>query len=63
MIESSVALLCRGPSLRHIKDIPEVEEYIIVNGFSDELQLDFIKEVLQYKPITHVLSLRALKMS
>ncbi|MAG25853.1 hypothetical protein CMI47_09770 [Candidatus Pacearchaeota archaeon] len=63
MIESSVALLCRGPSLRHIKDIPEVEEYVIVNGFSDELQLDFIKEVLQYKPITHVLSLGALKMS
>ena len=63
MIESSVALLCRGPSLRHIKDLPEVEEYVIVNGFSDELQLDFIKETLQDKPITHVLSLGALKMS
>ena len=38
MIENSIAVLCRGESLKEIELLPEVEEYIIVNGFSDEFE-------------------------
>lgn len=60
MIEDSIAILCRGESLKDISILPEVEEYIIINGFSDELEMDFIKDVLSGKKITHVLSLGSL---
>ena len=60
MVKDSIAILCRGESLKEVKLLPDVEEYIIINGFSDELEMDFIKEVLTNKKITHVLSLGTL---
>ena len=60
MIKDSIAVLCRGESLKHIDLLPDVEEYLIINGFSDELEMDFIKEKLTDKKITHILSLGSL---
>ena len=51
MIKDSIAVLCRGESLKHIDLLPDVEEYLIINGFSDELEMDFIKEKLTDKKI------------
>ena len=51
MIKDSIAILCRGESLKDISILPEVEEYIIINGFSDELEMDFIKDVLSGKKL------------
>ena len=52
MIKDSIAILCRGESLKEIKLLPDVEEYIIINGFSDEFDMDFIDDVLRDKKIT-----------
>ena len=60
MIKDSIAILCRGESLQHLEELPDVEEYLIINGFSDELEIDFIKERLTGKKITHILSLGSL---
>ncbi|MAJ22486.1 MAG: hypothetical protein CBC24_01555 [Candidatus Pelagibacter sp. TMED64] len=60
MIKDSIAILCRGESLKEIELLPDVEEYIIVNGFSDEFELDYIKNVLTDKKITHLISLGSL---
>ena len=60
MIKDSIAILCRGESLQHLEELPDVEEYLIINGFSDELEIDFIKERLTGKKINHILSLGCL---
>jgi|GEM_PF-2757103 hypothetical protein len=60
MIKDSIAILCRGESLKEIELLPEVEEYVIVNGFSDEFEIEYIKNILFDKKITHVLSLGTL---
>ena len=57
MVKNSIAILCRGNSLKHIEKIPKVEEYIIVNRFADELQQQNISDTLQNQDITQILSL------
>ena len=42
----SVAVLCRGTSLAHIDRVPEVDQYIIVNRFGDELENETISSRL-----------------
>ena len=37
-----VAILCRGESLKYLSSLPEIDEYIIVNAFSAELNQKFI---------------------
>ena len=53
----SVAVLCRGKSLQYIPMIPEVDEYIIVNRFGDELEIEYLSSRLMGKQITQILSL------
>ena len=53
----SVAVLCRGTSLAHIDRVPEVDKYIIVNRFGDELENETISSRLIDKELTQVLSL------
>ena len=36
----SVAVLCRGKSLSHINDLPDVDLYVIVNRFANELETE-----------------------
>tara|TARA_Y100001963_G_C6740582_1_gene428739 strand:- start:580 stop:1299 length:720 start_codon:yes stop_codon:yes gene_type:complete len=57
MLNSSVAILCRGSSLENIDLLPDVEEYVIVNGFADELKIEKVKNKIKDKPISHVMSL------
>tara|TARA_B100000963_G_scaffold359882_1_gene388620 strand:- start:273 stop:935 length:663 start_codon:yes stop_codon:yes gene_type:complete len=57
MVKNSIAILCRGNSLKHIEKIPKVEEYIIVNRFADELEQQNISDTLQNQDITQILSL------
>ena len=57
-----VAILCRGESLKYLSSLPEIDEYIIVNAFSAELNQKFIIDRLSdNKPITHVIGLATLK--
>lgn len=56
-MKDSIAVLCRGSSLKFINKIPEVDEYIIVNRFGDELQNEELSNRLLGKEITQVLSL------
>ena len=49
MIKDSIAILCRGESLKEIELLPEVEEYVIVNGFSDEFEIEYIKNYTSSK--------------
>ena len=53
----SVAVLCRGTSLAHIDRVPEVDKYIIVNRFGDELENETISSRLIDKELIQVLSL------
>jgi len=53
-----IAVLCRGKSLQHIDLLPDdIDEFIIVNRFAEELRIDSIKDKIGNKPITHVFSL------
>jgi|TARA_Y100000361_G_C11130330_1_gene328511 hypothetical protein len=54
--ESSVIVICGGPSLRHLPDLPELEEYIIVNDFDKEFEMESISKVLKGKSISQVMS-------
>ena len=57
MVKDSIAILCRGNSLKFIDKIPDVDEYIIVNRFADELEQENVSNKLIGKNITQVLSL------
>ena len=56
-VENSIAILCRGKSLKFIDTIPNVDEYIIVNRFGDELEQKNVSNKLYEQDITQVLSL------
>ena len=57
MVKDSIAILCRGNSLKFIDKIPDVDEYIIVNRFADELEQENVSNKLIGQNITQVLSL------
>ena len=57
MVKDSIAILCRGNSLKFIDKIPSVDEYIIVNRFADELEQKNVSDKLDGQDITQVLSL------
>ena len=56
-MDSSIAILCRGKSLKYVGELPAVEQYIIVNRFGDELSDDTLANVLMNKKINQVLTL------
>jgi hypothetical protein len=56
MNKKSVAVLCRGKSLTHLDDLPDVDLYVIVNRFGKELDTENIKNKLSDKNIHHVMS-------
>tara|TARA_B100000073_G_C23709493_1_gene563683 strand:- start:1083 stop:1787 length:705 start_codon:yes stop_codon:yes gene_type:complete len=51
-----VAVLCRGKSLKHINMLPDIDEYVIVNRFGEELEDERISQKIGDSPITHILS-------
>ena len=56
----TVSLLCRGPSLGYISNIPKVDHSVIVNAFHYEVEIEPIHEYLSAcSKVTHVLSLGA----
>lgn len=56
----TVSLLCRGPSLGYISNIPKVDHSVIVNAFHYEVEIEPIHEYLSdCSKVTHVLSLGA----
>ena len=57
MVENSIAIFCRGNSLKFVGEIPDVEEYIIVNRFADELEQENVSSKLEGQDITQILSL------
>ena len=58
-----IAVLGKGPSLNYYSNLPEVDHYVIVNNFDQEvLQNQKIKEDLSNKPVTHVANRNTLSM-
>ena len=58
-----IAVLGKGPSLNYYSNLPEVDHYVIVNNFDQEvLQNEKIKEDLSNKPVTHVANRNTLSM-
>ena len=56
----TVSLLCRGPSLGYISNVPKVDHSVIVNAFHYEVEIESIHEYLSAcSTVTHVLSLGA----
>ena len=56
----TVSLLCRGPSLGYISNVPKVDHSVIVNAFHYEVEIEPIHEYLSAcSNVTHVLSLGA----
>ena len=54
---NKVAVLCRGKSLGSIKLLPDdIDLYILVNEFGDELELDEVGPYLKGKTIYHLMS-------
>ena len=58
--KNSVAVLCRGKSLKDINILPICETLILVNSFQKELEIPEIDEyVKKHKNIVHVTSVGA----
>ena len=59
----NVAVLGKGLSLNNYVELPDVDHYIIVNNFDQEiLQNEKLKHDLSIKPITHVANRNKLSM-
>ena len=53
-MSKKVAVLCRGKSLQYIDLLPDVDEYVIVNRFGEELNNNSVREkigLLAYSPL------------
>ena len=55
-MSKKVAVLCRGKSLQYINLLPDVDEFVIVNRFGEELNNNSVREKIGDKPVTHILS-------
>ena len=49
-----VAICCRGKSLKSIDKLPLIDNFILVNEFTDELEVSGVTEALNNIPITHI---------
>lgn len=50
----TVAICCRGKSLKSIDRLPHIDTFILVNEFTDELNIPGVKQALNDTPITHM---------
>ena len=57
MKNGSVLVLGRGASLEHINLVPDVDEFVIANAFSDELAYDKISDKVSDKPVSQIISM------